>query len=96
MSSERRAAHHGLGLAAYSKHGVHRAPTSTRNGGSDCALRFHHWHQLWFLIEWSCVGGQGTAQFHGRFSTEIADDESRMQRSGFCGIHTLVCQNPAM
>ena len=35
---------------------------------------------------------QGTAQFHGRFSTEIADDESRMQRSGFCGIHTLVCQ----
>ena len=33
---------------------------------------------------------QGTAQFSGHFSTEIADDETKMQRSGFCGIHTLV------
>jgi hypothetical protein len=37
-----------------------------------------------------CWTAQGTAQFCGRFSTQIADDDTRMQRSGFCGIHTLV------
>ncbi len=49
-----------------------------------------------FWIKRSVGGVQGAAQFHGRFSTEIADDESRMQRSGFCGIHTLVHIDPAV
>lgn len=35
-------------------------------------------------------GHEGTAKFAGNFSTDIADEGSRVQRSGFCGMHTTV------
>jgi len=39
-------------------------------------------------LTFGASGQQGTASFQGAISSQLADPNSRLQRSGFCGINT--------